>query len=345
MYLASVIAGETYCILNCDYCMYTKKIRKDFSEVELSAVLSNISKLKQFIDSSAKNLQIMSLTGGEPAMFPEIIKIFYESFNDKLIRICSNWVIIDKIWFDSYSPDRMYFAISLDGIDLEDNFFRFKSKAILDKILSNIDALLENGFSVEILTVLSPRNIWKYIKLLQFFEKKYPKHIEGWQLWFIPFELANYMDLDKFRIDKESIDSFIDQIKSTRDTSIVLSKYKEYFNRVISFYSWNKIDSCFMYKWGLYFKYLGDSLWNRGAFNVYWCWSRWHLMMGTMNFNNKYDKEFILERRQTKSVDKYFKKSACIRCFDNWHFYWLLLQWKLWNIPWILKKTLDSYHH
>jgi organic radical activating enzyme len=70
--------------------MYTKKIKKDFSEVELTSIQSNISKLKHFIDTSTQNLQIMSFTGGEPAMFPDIVRIFYESFDDKLIRICTN---------------------------------------------------------------------------------------------------------------------------------------------------------------------------------------------------------------------------------------------------------------
>lgn len=343
MYLANVIVGETYCILNCEYCMYTKKTKNWFVEKELSTITWNISKLKDFIDTSAKKLQIVSLAWWEPAVFPDIIRNFYEKFNDKLIRVCTNWIIIDKIWLDFYSPERLYFAISIDGIDLEDNTFRFKSQAMLDKILSNIDAILKKGFSIEILTVLSPKNILKYIKLIEYFEEKYPEYIEKWQLWFIPFELVNYMNVDKFQLTDEINQQFVEQLSSSMARSLVLSKYKEYFEQLIRFYSWYNVNSCDMYKRWLYFKYLWDSIWTTWSFNVYWCWSRWHLMMGTMNFNDKYDKNFILERRETKSVEPYFKEHACIRCFDNWHFYWLMLKDKYKKNPYILQKTIDLY--
>ncbi len=343
MYLANIIAGETYCVLNCDYCMYTKKNKKDLSKDELSIVSWNIWKLKNFIDNSAKKLQIISLTWWEPAIFPDIIRNFYESFDDKLIRICTNWIITDRIWLDNYSPERIYFAISLDWIDLEDNVFRFKSQAILDKILSNIDAILTKWFSLEILTVLSPQNILKYMKMIWYFEEKYMEYIKNWQLWFIPFELVNYMNLDKFNITEEMSQAFVEQINSNIEKSTVLSMYKEYFHQLTSFYLWNRVNTCGMYKWGLYLKYLWDSIWTRGSFNVYWCWSRGHLMMGTMNFNDKYDEAFILERRETKSVDEYFKESACKRCFDNRHFYWMMLNDKYVKAPYILQETLDLY--
>ncbi|MCF7835268.1 hypothetical protein K9M48_04485 [Candidatus Gracilibacteria bacterium] len=325
--------------------MYNKKTKNNFSIKEESIISSSIGKLKHFIDNHAKKLQILSLAGGEPAMFPNIIKKFYENFDNKLIRICTNGIMIDKIGLDNYSPKRLYFAISLDGINLEDNIFRFKSQSILDKIFSNIDVILKKGFSLELLTVLNPNNILKYIDLLKYFELKYKTYIESGQLRFVPFELVNYMNLDKFKITKEISDKFSANISSNTDKLIVLQTYKEYFDKLSSFYLGNNVSSCNMYKRGVYFKYLGDSIWTSGSFSVYGCGSRGHLMMGTMDFRDKFDESFILERRKTKSVDKYFKESdrACKRCFDNWHFYGLFLENKLSNIPYILKKTVDLY--
>lgn len=46
-------------------------------------------------------------------------------------------------------------------------------------------------------------------------------------------------------------------------------------------------------------------------------------MMGVMNLKNRFDETFILERRSTDTVERYFSESdrACRKCFDNWHFY------------------------
>lgn len=340
MYLVSVIAAETYCILNCDYCMYTKKTKKNFDDQEISSLNINIDKINEFIKTSAPTTKVVSLTWWEPALFPNIIKQFYEKFSDRLIRICTNWILTDKIWFDDFSPEKIYFAISLDWITLEDNRFRLKSEWLLNKILSNIDMLLKKWFSVELLSVLGPQNITTYFNMLKYFEENYGEYITNGQLRFIPFELVNYMNQDKFNLESRQIEEFINTIKNNK-SSLVISLYKEYFEKIISFYSWQSVKSCWMYKWWVYLKYLWDSLWKSGSLNVYWCWSRGHLMMGTMNFSSKYDYKFIMERRNTKSVEEYFKCEACSKCFDNRHFYWMMLDGEMTYIPPILKKTLS----
>lgn len=346
MYLANIVFWETYCILNCDYCMYTKSIRKVFSSNELSVISENIHGLRNFIDEHADTVQVISLTWWEPTMFPDVIWKFYEAFQDKIIRVSTNGLLVDMVWIERFSPEQIYFAVTLDGIDLETNNFRFKSQIMLDKILSNIDMLLKKWFSVEILTVLSPLSMLQYTKLLKFFEERYRDQIEDGKLWFIPIELINYRNEERFQISKELRENFIQQITSSMDWSLILSKYDDFFWRMIEYYSDKSVESCGMYKWWLHFKFLGNSIWTNWNFYQYACWSRWHLMMGVMNLKNKFDKMFILERRKTDTVEKYFSESskACKSCFDNWHFYWLLLQWKLRNVPWILKKTLDSYH-
>ncbi len=345
--MANIVIWETYCVLNCDYCMYTKDIRKIFSEKELSTVSGNVSKIKKFIDNYAKKIQVISLTWWEPTLFPDIIKTFYDKFDNKIIRVCTNGLLLNNELLDSFSPERLYFAVTLDWIDLEDNLFRFKSQVMLDKIISNIDLLLNRWFSVEILTVLSPQNMLKYTKLIEYFENKYHKYIENWKIWFIPIELVNYMNLDKFKISDKMKSDLVLDLMSCKKKSIILSRQKEYFDELISYYSWNSVNTCGMYKRALHLKYLGDSIRTKWSFNLYWCWSRWHLMMWTMNFNNSFDASFILERRETKSVKLYFKESdsACKKCFDNRHYYWLILKNKLHNVPHILKKTIDLYHN
>lgn len=261
-------------MLDCEYCMYSKSVRKAFSPEELAAISDNVGKIRSYIDRHADDIRVISLTGGEPTLFPEIIREFHRVFPDKKIRVSTNGLLIDKIGLDDFSPDRLYFAVTLDGIDLADNRFRFKSQAALDTILSNIDLLLKRGFSVEILTVLSQDAMAKYLKLLKYFENRYPEHIENGTLWCIPIELVNYENLEKFRISSESQASFVRDISENIDTSPMLSRYREFFSELVSYYSGNSVASCGMYRWGLHFKYLRDSLWTKGNFSLYGCGSR-----------------------------------------------------------------------
>nr|MDD3720746.1 radical SAM protein [Candidatus Gracilibacteria bacterium] len=336
MFLLNFVFGEVYCTLNCDYCMYTKKFDRKFTDKEVSNFKKNIYNLKNFIDSKIPELKVISLTGGEPTLFPEIIEEVYTKFDNKVIRVSTNGTILHKqLDLNKYNPNKIFFAISLDGINLEDNIFRFKNKQNLDNILGNIDTLLSNGFCVELLTVLHPKSIPNYLELIKFLESKYKKEIDEKRLWCIPFELVNYLNKEGFRLDADVIKKFLIDLEDSIDKYKLLSNYKEYFYELIKYYRGEILGSCKMHKWALHIKYLGNTLWTHGKFLLYGCGSRGHKVLGQMNLEDPYEEELIIERANSIFLDKFFKesKNACNKCFDNRHFYGLFLENKLSNKP------------
>ncbi len=337
MYLLNLVFGETYCTLNCDYCMYTKKFDRIFEKQEILNFKFHIKKLKNFVYAEIPELKIISITWWEPTLFPEIIKEFYKSFPDKIIRISTNWTILHKINLENFDNKRIFFSISLDWMNLKENIFRFKNKNNLDNILNNIDFLLKKWFNVEILTVLHYYSFVGYLNLINFFEKKYKKEIEEKKLWSLPFELVNYLNLKKFDIKEKIILNFLIELKNNLNNYKILKNYKEYFLELIKFYETKNIESCNMYNWALHIKYLNNTLWTNWNFLLYWCWSRGKKILWQMNLKDLYEEKLIMERIKSKNLEKYFKESKiCENCFTNWHFYWLISKNKLSNIPKIL---------
>ena len=336
MFLLNFVFWEVYCTLNCDYCMYTKNFDRKFSDKEINNYKRNINNLNSFINNKASELKVISLTWWEPTLFPEIIEEVYNKFDNKIIRVSTNGTILDKqLNLNNFDPNRIFFAISLDWIELENNIFRFKNKKNLDNILYNIDNLLNKWFSVELLTVLHPKSIPNYFNLIKFLEEKYKKEINEKRLWCIPFELVNYLNKENFKLNWNIIENFLLKLEENMEKYKLLNNYKEYFYELIKYYKWEVLGSCNMYKWALHVKYLKNTLWNHWKFLLYWCGSRWHKVLWQMDLNDPYEEEMIMERKNSIYLDKYFKasKSACNKCFDNRHFYGLFLDKKLSNTP------------
>ena len=336
MFLLNLVFWEVYCTLNCNYCMYTKNYDRKFSDKEMNNYKNNIDNLKIFIDNKVPELKVVSLTWWEPTLFPQIIEDIYNKFSNKIIRISTNWTILHKkIKLNKFDPKKLFFAISLDWIELENNIFRFKNKENFNNILNNIDNLLKKWFSVEILTVLHPKSIDNYINLIKYLEKKYKKEIKDKKMWCIPFELVNYLNKDDFKLDQKTINNFLLNLEENINNYTLLSNYREYFYELIKYYKVWKINWCEMYKWALHIKYLKDSLWNHWKFLLYWCGSRGQKVLWQMDLNDPYEEDIIIERKDSIYLEKFFKKSdkACNKCFTNWYFYWFILNNKLSNIP------------
>lgn len=318
--------------MNCSYCAYPNHSAKKLTKKDLLAANKNISSLRKMISEKFPDCQIISITGGEPLLYPAILKIFLKQFPDKWIRISTNGILIDKINLKPYnSHGNIYFAVSLDGHTTKMNQARLSSAKLLEKIISNIDYLLSKNYPVEILMTLHRNNIDYFYDFVDYLENKYPGYIKKQKLWLLPSPVVNYLPGNKFSISTKQKLQFIQKYKLYKTKNIIRT-VGNYYQKLIDYFADKKDKNhCNMNEWALSIKYLENSIWEDGQFLLYGCGCRGVKILGKMDLKVKFENEEIVQRIKSKILKEYFKNDCYIcknDCFNNWHFYDLQLKHK-----------------
>lgn len=172
------------CNLNCKHCYISNLVSKRSL---------NIREIKKVL-LEAKKMGCLSveLSGGEPFARKDLLNILKIIVKCRVgvVAILTNGVYLDNKVLNFLKTNKINteFYISLDGLKRSHEKFRGK-KDIYEKIISNINKLVNSGFRITISTSLNKYNINEFEELFEFI-----KHI-GIRRWRVtsPFYSGNWI--------------------------------------------------------------------------------------------------------------------------------------------------------
>ncbi len=187
------------CNLRCMYCMpeegvHLKENSKYMSKDEILLLANSFVKL---------GVKKIRLTGGEPLVRKDVAEIISELAKlDVELAITTNGILIDKylnIFIDSGLKS---INVSLDSLK-KGKFKELTRRNYFDKVMSNIELLIENNFHVKLNAVLiKDENDDELIDFIEFTKNK-PVH----------FRFIEFMPFDGNSWDKSKIVSYDSIIK------------------------------------------------------------------------------------------------------------------------------------
>ena len=126
-----------------------------------------IKKNKKTID-----IDILKISGGEVSIYQGLCDFVENIHNDfTMIQILSNGSNISKEDMLRYkNMGNITFQISLDGVTKESNYGKSHSSVITERVVKNVEELLNNGMGVEINCVLTKHNTDKFDLFLEHFK-------------------------------------------------------------------------------------------------------------------------------------------------------------------------------
>lgn len=325
VFLVNLVFGEVYCNLNCDYCSYPKEQPKQLSHSDWEQFKGNINRLKYLLATQFPACRVISITGGEPLLYPKIIEFIALSFPAYKIRVSTNGIMLsDQIVQKVKKLGNVYFAVSLDGYTFTSNIFRLASPSLLKLIIKNINKLTSNNIAVEVLTTLHKRNINDFWEFLRYLSSKYKQPVKDGKLWVLASPIVERGDNQLFSPSLAQIRKFGRELKINREMDMIKS-VGSYYEELDKYYAGNKKRNiCQMFEWALHLKYLGDSLWADGGFLLYGCGCRGIKVLGKFDLKSKFDSEIVVERKQSPVLVDFFRNhcETCKEdCFNNWQLY------------------------
>lgn len=171
-----IINPTLNCNFKCWYCYETHTVSKMSEET--------FERVQKFIGNKVKQSFLkhfhLSFFGGEPLIYfkdivSKLLEFTYKEclLNDKKFSFSftSNGVLIDDFCISTmqkYSDSRISFQITLDGCKEDHDKVRFvsESKGSYDRIMNNIEKLLENHIYVILRINFTTQNIHKVNKIL-----------------------------------------------------------------------------------------------------------------------------------------------------------------------------------
>lgn len=249
--------AEEFCNFKCDYCEgfcpseynlatdkngnlklpeqwysnmnnYTEKITKYFDK---KRNLDSFYKL--FLDALEKtkeilNTDILKVSGGEITLNRNLIEYVKKIHNNySKIQILTNGFLLSKDVIDEYKKmENICFQVSIDGIDYKSNYTKSHFENVTNRVIENIDYMVECGLGVEINCVLTKYNIDYFEKFLQKYKNAdnfiiIPRPVRG-----LPKEVLNF--------DKIQIKKFQKMINDNWNQYKDIIPSRKYFERLIN---------------------------------------------------------------------------------------------------------------
>lgn len=170
------------CNLRCFYCMPEEGVQLRDKEVFMTAE-ETIEIAKSFVAMGVKKIR---LTGGEPLIKRNAEIIIRELGKLPIeLTLTTNAVIVDRYIEVMKEAGIRSLNVSLDSLKAE-AFNAISRRSYFDKIMANIDLLIENGFSVKINVVLI-RDV-NDREIIDFIEWGSKKNIDVRFIEFMPFD-------------------------------------------------------------------------------------------------------------------------------------------------------------
>lgn len=249
--------AEEFCNFKCDYCEgfcpseynlatdkngnlklpeqwysnmnnYTEKITKYFDP---KRNLDSFYKL--FLDALEKtkevlNTDILKVSGGEITLNRNLIEYVKKIHNNySKIQILTNGFLLSKdVINECKKMKNICFQVSIDGIDYKSNYTKSHFENVTNRVIENIDYMVECGLGVEINCVLTKYNIDYFEKFLQKYKNAdnfiiIPRPVRG-----LPKEVLNF--------DKIQIEKFEKMINYNYNQYKDIIPSRKYFERLIN---------------------------------------------------------------------------------------------------------------
>jgi len=151
------------CNLNCRHCWIDPKFRESTKDIGYNEIESIV---KEAIPLGLKGVKI---TGGEPLLHPDIIKIIYglHSLNMR-IGIETNGTLLSKEIVKAFKRTKTFVAVSMDGPSPEVNDYIRGVRGAFDKTLKGIRLLRREGVNFQIITCLYKGNRENLKEMIEF---------------------------------------------------------------------------------------------------------------------------------------------------------------------------------
>lgn len=206
------------CNLTCRHCIRGEK----------HSIYLSIDKIEYILDILKKHAPDahLVLTGGEPTLHPDFIKIAEKATSIFHSRVAVTTNGCSSFWLNA-TPDivkRLRIQISLDGEKCAHE--QLRGKGTFDLTIKTITRLVQASFNVSIATVVSLQNRLGVLLLAQEIARLRPSH------WTIsPYLPYGFHNLDGYEISVFEWNQFVDKILRMRIDSVPIHIKKLYDTR------------------------------------------------------------------------------------------------------------------
>lgn len=342
-FLLESLGMTNQCNLRCTYCDWEKEEYKVLNEEEYEIAKSNLKKTRKLIDEYYPEICLVQYSGGEPFLYPLIINYVLEIFKDKWIRINTNGINIQKEQLKKIKEHgKTYLAISIDGINEKAMEPRIRgNKAILDKIIENLDRVVMAKIPVMILCTLSLDNIEFFPEFVEYIQKKYKKEIDEGML-VMPTHCVTSYATKHNEVEGEIVKRFKDYLMNNVDKYPLLNNISEHYEHMI-YYLENKKRRipCSISDWTVSVHFRKNHLVEDGHFTSFGCGMRGVRELGEFDINKDeqmlefVNKLCVVEMNKDSEPLKFLKEDyqenkeierECItKCFPDWVMFDLII--------------------
>ena len=308
-FLVEILGMTNQCNLRCTYCDWEKDDMYILTEEDKKKIKKNILKIKTFLEEYHNDVQLIEYSGGETLMYPEIVEILCDTFKDKWLRIISNGVLVDdRIINIIKNHKKVFMAISLDGNRIEANRARFgNSQMLFNKVLDNIDILIENKIPVMILCTLSKFNIDYFPEYVKSIEKKYEREIAEGMLVMPAHYVTNYSK-DNGVPSPEQVQNLKKFIYGEGKQYMLINRIQKHYDSLVKYAEKKpKCHSCTINEWNLSMHFRGKNIID-GKFLSFGCGMRGVMENGLFDINNEDDMNKYLDIIHSEDYITKFKR-------------------------------------
>lgn len=296
--LLEMLAMTSQCNMRCSYCDWQKDKFITMDEVQFETACKHLEQVKDLINKEYSDIAIVQYSGGEPLLYPDILFHVLKLFKDKWIRINTNGVLItDEILEKVKEHGKTYIAVSLDGITYEPNKARFgENKQLFEKVLKNIDRIVEKKIPLMILCTLSKNNIDQFPKFIEKLSEKYEETIND-GLLVMPTHAVTSYSKDNGAANEEQIMRFKSYIESAIDKYSILNNLSLHYKNLVSYLETQKrMYQCSVYDWSLSVHFRKNHLIEDGRFLSFGCGMRGVHELGLFSVEEDKEKQLLVEK-------------------------------------------------
>lgn len=296
--LLEMLAMTSQCNMRCSYCDWQKDKFITMDEVQFETACKHLEQVKDLINKEYSDIAIVQYSGGEPLLYPDILFHVLKLFKDKWIRINTNGVLItDEILEKVKEHGKTYIAVSLDGITYEPNKARFgENKQLFEKVLKNIDRIVEKKIPLMILCTLSKNNIDQFPEFIEKLSEKYEETIND-GLLVMPTHAVTSYSKDNGAANEEQIMRFKSYIESAIDKYSILNNLSLHYKNLVSYLETQKrMYQCSVYDWSLSVHFRKNHLIEDGRFLSFGCGMRGVHELGLFSVEEDKEKQLLVEK-------------------------------------------------
>lgn len=254
------------CNFQCTYCYeeyYNARKKGTMNKTMVDKIFSTLEKLDGEVDSN------IGLFGGEPLLSrnEDLIRYIVHTGSQYGYHFYAASNGFDIEYFDDILNPANIFMVqtTLDGTSEYHNLVRYfiGKKPTFDKIVQNVNRLLQNNVKVTIRTNVSKRNLDELPKLIEFYyEQGWLKNL-NFNYYFSPLDnCANYNSVKIF--NQNDIYSYLEQFENLPNKPVeIVGIYSNLYRRMKQYKEDGRLlllqsEACQGNRNGLYIDYKGD---------------------------------------------------------------------------------------